>query len=179
MREAIASAIESRGGFAGARVLDLYAGTGAMAFEAISRGAERAVLVERDPKVARAIAASAAELGIGDRCAVVVADLAQRGAIERVARAAGGAPFERVFADPPYASIEDVPPLLVALRAHGLIADDAILAVEHAKRHAPSRPAGFETISEPRYGDTVVLFLTPTPTAAAPDPAPTEDDQNA
>lgn len=165
VREAIASAIESRGGFERARVLDLFAGTGAMAFEAISRGAAHAVLVERDAKVARAIARSAAELGVTAQCTIVVADLTSRGALVRIESASRGA-FDRVFADPPYADIDTVPPLLSELRARGLLAPGAILAVEHAKRHAPARPEGFEILSEPRYGDTAVLLMT----ISAPEP---------
>ncbi len=159
VREAIASSIESRGGFGGARVLDLFAGTGAMAFEALSRGASHAVLVERDAKVAAAIKKAAAELGLPARCTIVVADLSSEGALARI-DAAGHGPFDRVFADPPYADIALVAPLLVRLREKGLLAPEAILAVEHAKRHAPTRPEGFSIISEPRYGDTGVLLLT-------------------
>lgn len=165
VREALASAIESRGGFEGARVLDLFAGTGAMAFEALSRGASRAVLVERDAKVARAIGKSAGELGLAQRCVVITADLRQRAALARIERAAGGERFERIFVDPPYAEIDQVPGLLAALGP--LIAQDAILAVEHATRHAPPAIEGYDVLSHPRYGDTAVLLLTPSPSSEA------------
>lgn len=158
VREAIASAVESRGGFAGTRVLDLFAGTGAMAFESLSRGALHAVLVERDAKVARSIARSAAELGLTAQCTIVVADLRSEGTVLRIEATARG-PFDRVFVDPPYAEVDAVAPLLDRLRARALLADEAMVAVEHAKRHAPARPEGFAILSEPRYGDTAVLLL--------------------
>lgn len=165
VREAIASAIESRGGFEGTRVLDLFAGTGAMAFEALSRGAERAVLVERDPKVARAIGKSAAELGLTARCTVITGDLGQSATRARVERAAAGERFDRVFVDPPYADVAGVPGLLAALAP--VVAEDALLAVEHATRHAPPAIEGYDVLSHPRYGDTAVLLLTPSPSSEA------------
>ncbi|AKF03817.1 RsmD family RNA methyltransferase [Sandaracinus amylolyticus] len=161
VREAVASAIASRGGFEGTRVLDLYAGTGAMAFEALSRGAVRAVLVERDAKVARAITKSAGELGLSERCEVITADLRQAQTLVRIERAAAGEAFDRVFVDPPYADIDAVPPLLATLRARGLVAGGALLAVEHATRHAPSALEGYDVLSHPRYGDSAVLLLAP------------------
>lgn len=165
VREAIASAIESRGGFEGARVLDLFAGTGAMAFEALSRGAARAVLVERDPKVARAIGKSAAELGLTARCIVITGDLGQPATRARIERAAAGETFDRVFVDPPYADVAEIAGLLGALAP--LIAGDALLAVEHATRHAPAAIEGYDVLSHPRYGDTAVLLLTPSPSSEA------------
>jgi 16S rRNA (guanine966-N2)-methyltransferase len=159
VREAVASAIESRGGFEGARVLDLYAGTGALAFEALSRGAVRAVLVERDAKVARVIGRSAGELGLSERCEVIAADLHQASVLARIERAAAGACFDRVFVDPPYAEVARVAPLLEALRARGLLDPSAILAVEHASRHAPAGLEAYPVLSHPRYGDTAVLLL--------------------
>lgn len=158
VREAVGSAIESRGGFDGVRVLDLFAGTGAMGFEAVSRGAVRAVLVDRDPKTARAIEKAAAELGISDRCAVIAADLRTPAAIARIESASEGA-FDRVFVDPPYADIAQVEPLIARLGERGLLAPGCILAIEHAKKHAPAHPSGFALLAHKNYGDTSVLLL--------------------
>lgn len=158
VREAVGSAIESRGGFDGVRVLDLFAGTGAMGFEAVSRGAVQAVLVDRDPKTARAIEKAAAELGISDRCAVIAADLRTPAAIARIESASEGA-FDRVFVDPPYADIAQVEPLIARLGERGLLAPGCILAIEHAKKHAPAHPSGFALLAHKNYGDTSVLLL--------------------
>jgi 16S rRNA (guanine966-N2)-methyltransferase len=159
VREAIASAIESRGGFEGTRALDLYAGTGAMAFEALSRGAVHAVLVERDAKTARAIERAASELGIAERCAVITADLRTPGALGRIEEASEGA-FDRVFVDPPYADIAQVGPLLARLAERALLAPGCILALEHAKKHPPELQDGLVVVSQREYGDTAVLLVT-------------------
>jgi len=161
VREAIASALEARGRIEG-RVLDLYAGTGAMAFEMLSRGATEAVLVEKRRGVARAIEKSARELGLSDRVRVVVADLSGRDAEwTRALRA----PLELVLADPPYAQIGEVPRLLEVL-GRGHLTDDATVVVEHASKGDPIEPpAGFAEISRYRYGDTAVLLA-----RYAPDP---------
>lgn len=159
MREAIASAIESRGGFEGRRVLDLFAGTGAMAFEALSRGAERAVLVESNPKIAKGIVRAAETLGLRDRVDVLALDLRLARALEQII-ARKGSGFDRVFVDPPYAEVDLVEPLLSKLLKRQAFSEGAILAIEHAKRHAPSRPSGFAVLSESRYGDTAVTLWT-------------------
>ncbi|MBX3269631.1 MAG: RsmD family RNA methyltransferase [Sandaracinaceae bacterium] len=155
VREAIGSALDARGWIAGARVLDLYAGTGAMAFEALSRGALDAVLVESARRVARAIEESAVELGLAARARVVVADLDAPPA-PWAARLEARASL--VFVDPPYAKVARVAPLLAALAAAGALAPDAIVVIEHARRHPPDLPLGFDEVSRYRYGDTAVLL---------------------
>jgi 16S rRNA (guanine966-N2)-methyltransferase len=113
----------------GLRVLDLYAGTGALAFEALSRGASHATLVESDAKAAQVIERNAAELGCTDRCTLLREDV-QR--LLRQPRQLHG-PFDLVFSDPPYA-LRAAQPTLDALGA-----------------------AGFDLEDDRRYGDTLVL----------------------
>lgn len=156
VREAIASALEARDVFEGAVVLDLFAGTGALAFEALSRGAARAVLVERDRRVAAAIARSAQELGLEARAEVVVADLEAAPARWLSTRAGR---FDLVFCDPPYARTDRALEVLTALRDAGALADDATIVLEHGPRDAPVVPSGFEALRSYRYGDTAVLLL--------------------
>lgn len=94
VRETLFSMLGSRlGAFDGIRVADLYAGTGALGFEAISRGAAEATFVESDTKAAAAIRANAATLGIADRVRIIGASAA---ALPR------SEPFALIFADPPY-----------------------------------------------------------------------------
>lgn len=158
VREAIGSALASRGRLEGARVLDLFAGTGALAFEALSRGAREAVLVERDRGAERAIRESAKALGLDERVLVRKLDLAGRP--EALVAALGPvAPFDLVFADPPYDAIDLVPPLLVALDEAGLLAADAVAVVEHATRHPPRVPPKLAILADYRYGDTAVALL--------------------
>lgn len=156
VREAIASALHARDAIEGAVVLDLFAGTGALAFEALSRGAARAVLVERDRKVAQAIERSAAELGLEARVQVVVADLE---APPTRWIASLGAGFDLVFCDPPYARLDRALEVLAALREAGALADYATIVLEHGHRDAPVAPPGFEALRSYRYGDTAVLLL--------------------
>ncbi len=142
-----------------------------MAFEALSRGAEHAVLVDMNTKITKGIAHAAAGLGLADRVSVLALDLRSKRSHSQIAdRKSGG--FDRIFVDPPYAEIDLVTPLLSELRDRGVFKEGAILAIEHAKRHAPPRPEGFSVLSESRYGDTTVVLWTL-------DPTPNENDENA
>jgi 16S rRNA (guanine966-N2)-methyltransferase len=153
VREGIASALSSRDAFAGARVLDLYAGTGALAFEALSRGAERALLVEADAAAARAIEESARELGV-ERRAKVLAVSVGAGAHARIAREG---PFDLVFADPPYDAARSVAGVLDSLAAAGALADDGWLVLEYRRGDRPG-VGPYEVVSDYRYGDTEVIL---------------------
>ena len=95
-------------GFAvqGSRVLDAYAGTGALGFEALSRGAATVLFVETDPDAARAIRESAVRLGVGDRCRSVTGSV-----LDVLREPAPPDPFDLVLADPPY-PLADIEPLL-------------------------------------------------------------------
>lgn len=111
----------------GARVLDLFAGTGALGLEAVSRGASGAVLVERDPQLAEGLRLLAAKLSGGDRVQVVCAD-----ALIWLRTAPGE--FDLVFVDPPFAG-DLWRPALAALE--GRVADDAWLYLESPQATAP------------------------------------------
>ena len=158
VREGIASALEARGRFEGAVVLDLFAGTGALGFEALSRGAARAVLVEKDAALARAIEKGARELGVGAEVSVLALDL-ERPPRTWMARLPD-VRFDLVFLDPPYARIDVVTTLLAALSESGKLSPDAAIVVEHARRGPPTLPDAFSEIATYRYGDTAVLLRT-------------------
>ncbi|MGF1465385.1 MAG: RsmD family RNA methyltransferase [Sandaracinaceae bacterium] len=153
VREALASALEARDAIVDAVVLDLFAGTGALGFEALSRGAARAVLVDRDRRAAAMIRASAADLGLEDRVTVLAADL-ERGL---PARAMSAGPFTLVFADPPYARTARAVELLGVLAVGGVLARDATVVLEHARELTPELgPALAGDLTTYRYGDTCV-----------------------
>lgn len=156
VREAVASAIESRGGFEDERVLDLFAGTGAMGFEALSRGARHAVLVDYDPRTIRGINQAARSLGLDKQCKIVSADLRRSAAVDEL----GAEPFGRIFADPPYSDIHCVAPLLERMLERGLLGPECIIVVEHARKNPPTLPESLQILSEPRYGDTAVVLAT-------------------
>jgi 16S rRNA (guanine966-N2)-methyltransferase len=152
VREAIASALEARGWIEGAVVLDMFAGTGALALEALSRGAVRAVCVDRDAKLVRAIVDAGRELGA--EIEAVAIDLSRPGWIERLP----GGRFSLVFFDPPYDQIALVPPLLSTLRDGDRLERGAAIVIEHGKKSAVDLPSGFREVASYRYGDTAVLL---------------------
>jgi 16S rRNA (guanine966-N2)-methyltransferase len=147
--------LAARRGFAGTRVLDLYAGTGALAFEALSRGAIHATLVEPARAAVEVIVANAKGLGLASRVRVVATT------VERAATALGGSlPFDLIFADPPYALVTsgDAPRALSGLLRDPLLAPDARLVLEHGKADAAPGVTGFRPLDTRRYGDTVLSF---------------------
>ena len=137
------------------RVMDLYAGSGAVGLEALSRGAAHALLVESDPRAVRTIRANVAELGLPG--ARVVADK-----VERVLAVPPDDPGERydlVFADPPYAVADaQVGAVLERLRA-GWLATEALVVVERETRGGPlAWPEGFDPVRERRYGEATLWY---------------------
>lgn len=133
-----------------AAVLDLFAGSGALGFEALSRGARSVTFVEADAHVARRLRSAAQDLGVAERCRVIAAP-AER-ALERIAE-----PFDLVFADPPYA-LGFPARALEGLRRHNLLAKDGMVVFEHSARLAPATP-GFVITRAERYGEVAISFL--------------------
>lgn len=166
VREALFSAVEAAlGSLEGLRFLDLYAGSGAVGLEALSRGATVATLVEHDRRTAALIRSNARTVGLGE--AEVLTGSVSRHLAERPA-----APYDVVFLDPPYhltgkAAAAD----LTALAAHGWLSQDAIVVVERSTREALAPwPAGYVEGRERRYGETTLSFATWTgPPAGAAD----------
>lgn len=159
VRQALFNALDSLGGVRQARVLDLFAGTGALGIEALSRGAAHATFVEKDRRAANVVRANLAATGFDDpgRSRVIVADA------ERFV-AGEAAPEERyglTLLDPPY-GFDRWAPLLDALRGHLL--DAAYVVVESDR--APARPQWAELARTKTYGSTVVDILRCSP---APD----------
>jgi 16S rRNA (guanine966-N2)-methyltransferase len=115
-----------------ARVLDLFAGTGAMGIEAISRGAESLVSVDRSARVIRGLEAVLAGFGIGELVQVIHAEA--KSAVNRMAQESRV--FDLIFLDPPYDEFEQLDPLVASLVDCALIAPNGVVVVESAKRHA-------------------------------------------
>jgi 16S rRNA (guanine966-N2)-methyltransferase len=161
VREALFSALDARGAIYDATVLDLYAGTGALAIEALSRGAARATLVERDRDALDAIKANVKTLGYDDRTRVVAMDAARF--VD--APPPADAPFDVVFVDPPYTTADaDVTALLAHLLGAGWLQDDAIVSVERPARHPVPAPLGCTTQWERAFGDTLLTLCWKSPT---------------
>jgi 16S rRNA (guanine966-N2)-methyltransferase len=138
----------------GARVLDLFAGSGAMGIEAISRGAAFSLFVERAEPAAAAIRANLTALGLEAR-----ARIARRDAAALTPRAgADGAPYDLACLDPPYGeSLGEA--ALTRLAEGGWLADGAIAVLERGADDATAIPPGFELIDERRWGTARVSFV--------------------
>ena len=148
-----ATIVSLTGGLDGARVLDLYAGSGAVGLEALSRGAEHVLLVESGARAARVIRDNVEAIGLPG--AEVVTDR-----VERVLARAPAEKYDVVFADPPYALPGDeVSAMLQALETNGWLAPGALVIVERATRSGPvSWPAGFEPDRARRYGEATIWY---------------------
>ncbi len=133
------------------RVLDLYAGTGAMAIEALSRGAEEADLVERNPAACAVIRDNLAKTGFGARARLIQAP------VERALPRLQGR-YDLIFLDPPYAD-PSAPAVLAALHDAGLVDADSVVVYEHAKRRVPPPACGPLRIRTTRcHGDTCITI---------------------
>ena len=164
LREAIASALDARDGIRDRNVLDLFAGSGALAFEALSRGARAAVLVDSDPVVLRAVESNAASLGIADRVRTQLADLLTSSSRAATAlKPLAESPFDLVFCDAPYARVAELPPLFAFLFDAGVVAPHALVVVERPANLAPSPPATtLELLRDYRHGSSAAgLFASP------------------
>ncbi|MBX9471334.1 16S rRNA (guanine(966)-N(2))-methyltransferase RsmD [Microcella sp.] len=160
VREALFSALEARDAIAGARVLDLYAGSGALALEAISRGAASAVLVEKSYSAVQVCKANAAlvsgRAGRGERPSIRIIG---KPATSYLSSALDQ--FDLVFIDPPY----EVVGLELDHVLEGLVprlATDAVIALERSSRTpVPAWPAGLALDKMSRYGETAIYWLEP------------------
>ena len=154
VRESLFSVI---GDVHGVVVRDLYAGSGALAIEAISRGAARAVCVESSRAALASIAENVAALGLQERVKIVARKVE--------ASAASLRPFARfslVFADPPYADVAEgsVAEALASIvdPEASLLDEGALVVVEHAARDAPPKIEGLTPEETRRWGDTAATF---------------------
>lgn len=154
-REGLFSALVALAGpLDGCRVLDLYAGSGAVGLEALSRGAVEALLVEADARAARTIRANAATVGLPGA-------QVRQGRVERMAvEANADAPYQLAFLDPPYViGDETVCAVLAGLVANGWLAPDAVAVVERPTRGGEFQwPTGYDTLRSRRYGEGTLWY---------------------
>jgi 16S rRNA (guanine966-N2)-methyltransferase len=135
-------------------VLDLYAGTGALGFEALSRGAAAAVFVEREHAPLQALRRNVKELGFEGRATILSADV--RTGLRRLTGT--GARFSWVFLDPPY--VKETEGVLAELSGSDLLTPCAVVVLEHDRRNRPPDSAGNLFLTDRRqYGDTELSFF--------------------
>ena len=148
LRETLFNILQTR--IAGARVLDAFSGTGAIALEALSRGAVSATCLDNDRRAAGLIAENAALCGEANRC-VIIRDVASRA----LKKPLPGGPFDLVVLDPPY----DYPDLVEAVRdAAGQRAADGLIVLEHSSRVTPPQPEGLTLTRTVTSGDSALTF---------------------
>ncbi|MEV6351168.1 16S rRNA (guanine(966)-N(2))-methyltransferase RsmD [Streptomyces hydrogenans] len=148
-REGLFSTWEALHGIEGARVADLYAGSGAVGLEALSRGAVHALLVEADARASRTVRENVRALGLPGA-------EARTGKAEQVVTGPAPAePYDLVFLDPPYAVPDDeLREILLTLRSGGWLSEDAVVTVERSTRGgAFGWPDGFAPLRSRRYGE--------------------------
>lgn len=135
---------------AGMQVLDLFAGSGALGIEALSRGAAHATFVDQGKPALTAIRGNLRELDLERRATVLSGD-----AVALAARHVPASPWQLVFIDPPYAS--DLALRSATALAH--LAPEAVIVIEHDRRHVPPDELGsLLRTDQRRYGDTLVSF---------------------
>jgi 16S rRNA (guanine966-N2)-methyltransferase len=149
-----ATVVAIRGGLDGAAVLDLYAGSGAVGLEALSRGASDVLFVESDNRAAQVIRQNIAAVGLPG--ARLVTDRVER----VVSRGPGGPPRDFVFADPPYAvSDAELGRVLAGLTEQGWLAPGALIVLERSTRSAPPTwPPGYTYDRSRRYGEATLWY---------------------
>lgn len=161
LRESLFNIIEhTYGGIAEARVVDLFAGTGALALEALSRGARFALLVDDGAEARALIRDNIETLGLGGATRIFRRDARKLG------EAPPGPHFDLAFLDPPYGQ-ELAEPALAALADGGWLSDDALVVVEEASAAVVVAPSGYRVEATRVFGDTQIVFMR-TITAAEP-----------
>jgi 16S rRNA (guanine966-N2)-methyltransferase len=149
VRESLFNIVTARRDLTGLSVLDLYAGSGALGLEALSRGAASAVFVESDHRAASVLARNIATLGL-------TGATLRRGLVAAVLATGAAAPVDLVLADPPYeVETAEVHAVLTALTTHGWAHEGTLAVVERAAAGAPlSWPSGWQPWQQRLYGDT-------------------------
>jgi 16S rRNA (guanine966-N2)-methyltransferase len=159
VREAFFSALGTMTDLEGARFADLYAGSGAVGLEAISRGAAFTLLVEADPKAARTIRENMGVLRVGPAARLIAGKVAQ---VLAVPPADG--PYDVIFADPPYALPDDeLAEVQRALVSNGWLSPDAVVVLERSTRTAVRGTPmtwvdGITADRSKRYGETTLWY---------------------
>ena len=165
VREALFSILGDR--VPGSRVLDLFAGTGALGLEALSRGAETVIFVERSPPARDIIKANIAALGLEEECEIIAGDY--RTALRRLGER--GESFNLIMADPPYRTAADgeetsVENLLSQIDQSATLREDGIVVIEQLRGTKPVIPdSSWHEVQSKRYGRTGLSFYKLAPSA--------------
>lgn len=162
MRQSLFDILKQR--ITGSYFLDLFAGTGAVGLEALSRGALKVCFVERDPRCVAVIEKNLERAGWSDRAVVLRGNIL--GPLSWVSHRSGVEKFDLVFMGPPYRDEENRPlaysnTVLKNIAQAGLAAPGAWIVAQHHKKERVDRPEGLEQFRENKYGDTLITFFRP------------------
>lgn len=135
----------------GIHALDLYAGTGSVGFETISRGATKVVFVEANPKIAGVLRANALALNVEDRCEIRMMK------VETYLKICGDK-FEVVYIDPPYAINDTTQKIVEYIITQKIVNESGIICVEHSKGYSPSPSI---LLRQKMFGSTILSFIKP------------------
>lgn len=152
VRESIFNIIQSS--IAGSVMLDLFAGSGIMGFEALSRGAKKVVFVEKNFKIAEVLKENLAQFDCD--CELIITDAVL--APDRLK----GSKFNIIFIDPPYVMSNIIKPVLWKIKDNNLLSEQGIVIIEHSPDYnagEAGKNTGFEILKEKKYGDTVITIL--------------------
>lgn len=158
VRESIMSSLFSMlGGFEGVRILDAFAGSGAMGLEAMSRGADSCVLNDFAKSSRDAIEKNKSSMGYSDsQVSILSSDVMRFGLPKK------GEPYSLVFLDPPYKTAPiDVFELIYAAGEAGILAEDCVVVYEHSVKIADDKPlpSGLRAVEAKKYGKTYVTYI--------------------
>jgi 16S rRNA (guanine966-N2)-methyltransferase len=157
VRESVFSIISSR--ISGARILDLFAGTGALGLEALSRGASQATFMDASREACELIQKNAQRCGIQENCEILCHDIS-RSPLPGKSR---NHVFSLIFMDPPYGT-RLLEKTLTSGILKGLLAKDGMIIAEHSiKEPLPHPITGLDIHDQRKYGKTLISFLTPSP----------------
>lgn len=151
LRETMFNILSNMLDMEGISALDLYAGTGSVGFETISRGAGRVVFVESDRKIAAVIGQNADSLGVKDRCEIRIMKA------ERYLEEAQET-FDIAYVDPPYAYNSRTHEIIAGMMRKGIVNDKGIICVEHSKNYCP--PPSI-VVRQKVFGATILTFIKP------------------
>ena len=156
-REGLFGILSAAGDVEGARVLDLYAGTGALGLEALSRGAAHVVFVESAREAVRVLRQNVGSLGVEDRTTVIAGEV---GASRTSAAVRAVSPFDLVLVDPPWSLVDDgdAPEKLRSLIAGGVLREGGTLVLERSSRGTSPAIEGTFHAEDRRYGDATLAF---------------------
>lgn len=152
VRESLFGRLHTLMDWPGARVLDLFAGSGALGLEACSRGAEHVLAIERHRPTGALLVRTIRDLDVADRVQVRIAP------VDRVLEQGTDQPYDLVLADPPYPlTDEELTHTLDLLATHGWLAPDALLVIERSSRSPqPTWPQGVHHVDSRTYGESTL-----------------------